>query len=66
LVSSGKLLILPFDYNLHLDWLPEGESLTRGDGAESCADLTESNGIYIKTISSVIDKHEKHPFGVIF
>lgn len=66
LVSSRELLVLPFDYNLHLDWLPEAVSLTKGDGAESCADLTESNGIYIKAISSVIDKHEQHPFRVIF
>lgn len=68
-VSSRKLLVLPFDYNLHLDWLPEGVSLARGDGAiwlESLADLAESNGIYIKTISSVIDKHERHPFHLIF
>lgn len=33
---------------------------------QSLADLAESNGIYIKTISSVIDKHERHPFNFIF
>jgi len=68
-VSSRKLLVLPFDYHLHLDWLPEGESLARGDGAiwlESLADLAESNGIYIKTISSVSDKCERHPFHLTF
>lgn len=45
------------------------ESLARGDGAmwlQSLADLAESDGIYIKTISSVIDKHERHPFHLIF
>lgn len=67
--SSRKLLVLPFDYNLHLDWLPEGESLAKGDGAvwlESLADLAGSNGIYIKTIISLIGKHERHPFHLIF